>query len=152
MHLHTLVDRELIFPGVAAFDAATVLRAFADRIVASGRLSDADALFQALWEREQLGSTGIGQGVAVPHCKLTEVDDVLLAIGHVDKPIDFGAVDGQPVQLFFVVISPEATPAAHLQGLAAISRWVQESGDGVERLVALSDPDAIDAALRPGSA
>lgn len=152
MHLHTLADPELIFPDLPAFDVPTVLRAFADRIASAGRLGgDADSLYRALWEREQLGSTGIGQGVAVPHCKLGGIDEVLLAIGHVEKPIDFAAVDDRPVRLFFVVVSPESSPAAHLQGLAAISRWVQENPDGIETILSLSDPAEIYRELRPGA-
>ena len=139
MHLASLADPQLIFPDLPAVDVTSVLRGFAERIVASGRLADSQALYQALWEREQLGSTGVGSGVAVPHCKLKGLDRVLLAVGHTRQAVDFAASDGQPVRLFFVVVSPFSAPAAHLQGLAAISRWVKQSGD-MSRLLEISDP------------
>ncbi len=127
MQLETLVAPDLIFPDLPAFDVSTVLRAFADRVAATGKVANADALYQALWEREQLGSTGIGHGVAIPHCKVEGLSDVVLAVGNVPKGMPFGAVDGQPVHLFFLVISPASQPAAHLQCLSAISKWVQKS-------------------------
>ncbi|MEM9553243.1 MAG: PTS sugar transporter subunit IIA [Acidobacteriota bacterium] len=142
MDLAALADPERMFPEVPGFDAPTLLRAFAQRLVAQGTVRDPEDLYHRLWEREQLGSTGIGHGVAVPHCKLGKIDEVILALGKSADPIDFGAVDGKPVQLFFVVISPEKKPAAHLQCLSAISRWVQDE-DNVQRLVAQTDAHSM---------
>ena len=151
MQLASLADPSLIFPRIAAIDVASILRTFAERIAEKEPgLGGAEQLYQALWEREQLGSTGLGGGVAVPHCKLTGLDRVLLAIGHTRQPVDFGAIDGQPVQVFFVVVSPSSEPAAHLQCLAAISKWVQQSG-GAETLVQYEDPAELYEALGPGS-
>lgn len=147
MQLDNLVALDLIFPELPAFDVSTVLRAFSDRIVAAERLSDADTLYQALWEREQLASTGIGHAVAVPHCKMDSIDDVLLAVGYTQKGIEFGAVDGKPVRLFFLVVSPTSQPAAHLHCLAAISKWVQKSGK-VDTLLDTQDPERVLELLR----
>ena len=113
MFLDSLADPELIFPDLPAFDVESLPRTFARRIVerrgaVHSGLADPDRVFDGLWEREKLGSTGIGNGIAVPHCKLTGLESVLLAVGHVKEGIDFGAMDGAPVRLFFVVISPEA--------------------------------------------
>lgn len=142
MRLDAPVSPDLVFPDLPAFDVSTVLRAFSDRIVATGKLHDADALYAALWEREQLGSTGIGHGIAVPHCKMDGISEVLLAVGHLTQAVEYGAVDGRPVRLFFLVVSPSAKPAAHLQCLAAISKWVQKSGR-VDELLAAKDVDAV---------
>ena len=143
----SLAEPSLIFPHLPGRDVITVLRSFADRLTAAEpALGDAEGLFQALWEREQLGSTGLGGGVAVPHCKMPDLERVLLAIGHTRDAVDFGAIDGNPVQLFFVVVSPSSEPAAHLQCLAAISKWVQHS-DGVEPLLEIGDPQALYDAL-----
>ena len=142
MQLDTLVAPDLIFPELPAFDVSTVLRAFSERIVATNRLPDSDSLYQALWEREQLGSTGVGHSVAIPHCKMEGLSEVLLAVGYVTKGIEYGAVDGLPVRLFFLVISPRSQPAAHLQCLAAISKWVQKSGR-VETLLQTNDSAAV---------
>lgn len=142
MELYALTEPDLIFPGMSAFDTPSVLRGFAERLAAAGRVPDADKLYEALWEREQLGSTGIGEGVAVPHCKLAKLDQVILAIGHVPKGIEFGAVDGKPVQLFFCVVSPESQPAAHLQCLQAISTWLKQS-DESRQILEMDDAGAI---------
>lgn len=133
MRLSSLTAPELLFPEVPGFDPPGLLRSLAQRIAAAGAVESADLLYERLWEREQLGSTGIGRGVAVPHCKVARLDGVILAVAQGADPIEFGAVDGKPVQIFFVVVSPEKQPAAHLQCLAAISRWVQEA-DNVARL------------------
>ena len=145
--LETLTDPHLIFPGLAATDAAGVLREIAERLATAGVVSDAAAVFDRLWEREQLGSTAIGRGIAIPHCKLDGLEHVALAVGLAPSGVDFGAADAQPVRLFFVVVSPSRSPAEHLQSLAAISRWVKTDGR-VERLLGLQKPDEILELLR----
>ncbi|MEM1181552.1 MAG: PTS sugar transporter subunit IIA [Acidobacteriota bacterium] len=151
MQLASLADPSLVFTHVPGGDAISVLRSFAERIVKAdvADAGTAEDLFQALWEREQLGSTGIGAGVAIPHCKIAGLERVLLAFGYSREPVDFGAVDGEPVQLFFVVASPASDPAAHLQCLATISKWIQQSG-GIDRLLKISDPQELYAAMADG--
>jgi PTS system nitrogen regulatory IIA component len=128
MRLGSLTRPDLVFPDLAAADRAQVLHDFADRIAESGLVRDAETLYQRLAEREQLGSTGIGGGIAIPHCKIDGLQQGLVAIGRVREGVDFGAADGQPVRLFFLVISPSQSPAEHLQALAAISRWIKAGG------------------------
>ncbi len=150
MRLASLTESGLIFPELPSVDRSTLLRILADRIVERGLFSDAAGLYDKLWEREQLGSTGIGSGIAVPHCKVDGIDKVVLAIGLLQQGIDFGAIDHKPVRLFFLVISPNNAPAAHLQCLAAISKWVK-ARDHVERVLALADPDSIYELLEEGN-
>jgi PTS system nitrogen regulatory IIA component len=145
--LESLTSRELVFPDLQATDGAAVLRELAEKVAGSGVAAGAEPLFQRLWEREQLGSTAIGQGVAIPHCKLDGLPRVLVAIGTSRRGVDFGATDGQPVRLFFLVASPSRSPAEHLQSLAAISKWVKAPGH-VERLLGLHEAGAIVAAIR----
>lgn len=142
MRLFELTRTDLIFPELDAPDRVTLLRDLARRIVAQGVLSDSDSLFSNLWEREELGSTGIGSGVAVPHCKMNRLNDVILAVALHRRGIDFGASDGLPVHLFFCIVSPKRAPAAHLQCLAAISRWVK-SAERVGELLRQNDPTTI---------
>ncbi len=142
MQLTSLTRPELVFPQLPSSDRSSLLRNLAARIAERGLVDDADRLYEKLWEREQLGSTGIGSGVAIPHCKMDGLDRVVLAIGLVPKAIDFGAVDGLPVRLFFLVISPNDSPAAHLQCLAAISKWVKAE-QHVRDMLELDDPQAI---------
>ncbi len=142
MLLSALTRPDLIFVDLPGADGPTVLRAFAERVVEAGVVDDADLLYRRLLEREKLGSTALGHGVAVPHCKIEGLREVVVAVGLFRKGIDFEATDGEPVRLLFLVVSPSASPAAHLQSLAAISRWVR--GDHhVERVLALADPQAI---------
>ncbi|HKV11565.1 MAG TPA: PTS sugar transporter subunit IIA [Thermoanaerobaculia bacterium] len=142
MRLGALTRPELIFPGLQATDRSQLLRLFADRIAAAGLVRNADDLYQKLWEREQIGSTGIGSGIAIPHCKLKGLAQGVVAIGTVPGGVDFGAVDGRPVRLVFLVISPLESPAEHLQVLAALSRWIKADRHS-EGLLALDDPQAI---------
>jgi nitrogen PTS system EIIA component len=145
--LESLTSSELIFPDLLATDGPAVLRELAEGVAARGAVREAETLFQRLWEREQLGSTAIGHGVAIPHCKLNGLPRVLVAIGISRRGVDFGATDGQPVRLFFLVASPSQSPAEHLQSLAAISKWVK--GDrNVERVLGLADARAIAAVIR----
>lgn len=138
MRLGALTRPELIFPDLPAADRAEVLRAFAERVAGQGLVKSGEELFQRLWEREQLGSTGIGSGVAIPHCKLQGLARGIVAVGMVPEGVDFGAPDGRPVKVLFLVVSPSASPAEHLQVLAAISRWLR-ADHHAERILALRD-------------
>ncbi len=142
MRLGSLTRPELIFPDLPATDRAGVLHALAERIAGRGAVANAVDLYQKLLEREQLGSTGIGAGIAIPHCKLPGLKKGVVAIGLVPQGVDFGAVDGQPVKVFFLVVSPSDSPAEHLQVLAAISRRVKAGLPG-EKVLALHDADAV---------
>ncbi|MBV8200545.1 MAG: PTS sugar transporter subunit IIA [Acidobacteria bacterium] len=137
-----LTRPELIFSDLPATDARGVLRELSERVAATGLVRDASALDRALVEREQLGSTGIGRGVAIPHCKLKGLEQGILAVGIARPPVDFGAPDGDPVAVFFLVLSPDDSPAEHLQTLARISRWVR-TDHHVETLLRLGDRGAI---------
>ena len=138
----TLTRPELVFSELPATDCRGVLRELADRVAATGLVRDAGAVYRALLEREQLGSTGLGHGVAIPHCKLRGLEQGILAVGIARPPVDFGAADGEPVSPFFLVLSPDQNPAEHLQTLARISRWVR-ADQHVETLLALPDRAAV---------
>ncbi len=150
MKLEALTDPQLVFADLPCFDRSTLLRALAERLVQAGRFDDADGLYGKLWEREQLGSTGIGSGVAVPHCKMSGLDRVVVAVAVLPKGVEFGAVDDKPVRLIFLVVSPEDQPAAHLQCLAAISKWIK-ADDHVARILGAEDPPTIYSLLREES-
>jgi mannitol/fructose-specific phosphotransferase system IIA component (Ntr-type) len=150
MQLASLTEPGLIFPSLRSTDVPSLLRLLASRIVEQAPLDDSTALYEKLWEREQLGTTAIGSGVAIPHCKTDGLDRVFLAIGLLDEGIDFGAMDGQPVRVVFCIVSPAQSPAAHLQCLAAISKWVKGERH-VEQLLDSRDPVAIFDLLREDS-
>jgi len=142
MRLDELTKPELIFPDLPGADVHTVLREFAGRLEERGLVGDADDLYQRLNEREELGSTGIGSGVAIPHCKAKGLDGVILAIGISNRGVDFAAVDGAKVHLLFLIISPTDQPTAHLHALSAVSKWAK-SDNHVERIRKLGDRQAI---------
>jgi len=81
---------------------------------------------QALMEREQLGSTGVGRGVAIPHGKIEGVGKIVGVFAKLDQPVDFEAVDDQPVDLIFVLLAPADASAAHLKALAKVSRLLRD--------------------------
>lgn len=142
MSLESLADPALIFPSLRCSDASDLLRLMARKIVECGHLGDPVELYDKLWEREKLGTTAIGCGVAIPHCKMANISKVLLAVGLLDSGIDFAAMDEQPVRVVFCIVSPDDSPAAHLQCLAAISRWVKDNRH-IDRLLELEEPEAI---------
>lgn len=142
MRLGSFTRPELIFPKLADDSRESVLRSLAERMAEAGAITDASRFYNELMEREKLGSTGIGGGVAIPHCKLRDLDRVLLAVGVSEQPIDFDAADGKPVRLFFVVAAPEKTPTEHLKTLAAISRWVKQP-EHVRQILEIEEPAEI---------
>ncbi|MDQ6886763.1 MAG: PTS sugar transporter subunit IIA [Gemmatimonadota bacterium] len=86
---------------------------------------EADAILSSVRERERVLSTGIGGGVAIPHGKTTYIDQLVLAAGVASPPIDFDALDGKPVQLFFLLVGPESASSAHVKALSRISRLLR---------------------------
>lgn len=147
MHLESLTRPELIFPRLPAKNRDAVLHLMARKLAELDLIQDSEGLVDRLVEREELGSTGIGSGVAIPHCKSSEISEPLLAVALPKKEVEFGALDGKPVRLVFLVVSPADSPAAHLQVLAAISRWVKRPGQ-VEEISRLRDREAIYDMLR----
>ena len=88
---------------------------------------DSEATLNVLFEREKLGSTGIGEGIAIPHGKITVLDQLILSFGRSAVGIDFDAMDGKPVHLFFLLIAPENSAGQHLKTLAKISKMLKDS-------------------------
>jgi PTS system nitrogen regulatory IIA component len=86
---------------------------------------DEHKVFESLWEREQLGSTGIGNGTAVPHGRIPGFKRMLTMFARLEKPIDFDAIDNQPVDLIFLLLTPADAGADHLKALARISRLLR---------------------------
>jgi PTS system nitrogen regulatory IIA component len=107
---------------------------------------DERAIFEALLQRERLGSTGIGEGIAIPHGKLPTLDRLFGFMARLDKPVAFDSLDGQPVDLVFLLLAPEGAGADHLKALARIARVLRGPGV-IERLRATRDADALYAVL-----
>ena len=93
-----------------------------DVMVDRTEVEDAEALKEAVWQREQTRTTGIGHGIGIPHGKATCVDELRMAIGRPAEPLEFGAIDGKPVNLIILLASPLDQTGPHIQALAKISR------------------------------
>jgi PTS system nitrogen regulatory IIA component len=126
--LQSLVESRLVFPELQARTMEEALTEISRRLAAAGVIADAEDLSRRLLERERLGSTGLGSGIAIPHCKLRELQDVVLAVAMSGPGVDFHASDGIPVSLIFLILSPADMPALHLQALARISRAIRRPG------------------------
>lgn len=108
-------------------------------------------LFEALLQRERLGSTGIGDGIAIPHGRMPGIDRLIGLFARTEKPIDFDALDGQPVDIVFVLIAPEGAGADHLKALARIAR-VLRNQSVLDQVRQARDPEAIYAILSESAA
>ena len=105
-----------------------VIREMAQALVDAGRIAaaDMDGIVRAIMKREDLGSTGIGRGVAVPHTKHPSVNRLVGTVAVSPRGIDFESLDGEPVQLFFLLVSPPDRPGDHLRALENISRQLRD--------------------------
>ena len=104
-----------------------VLKELANRAAASVRI-EPQRLLDALLERERLGTTGVGHGIAIPHARLDELDHLVGLFARLDQPVDFEAVDDQPSDLIFLLLAPNSADADSLKALARISRVLRDPG------------------------
>lgn len=118
-----------------------VLRELVDLVVDSRGLgAERGAVYQAVLEREKALSTGIGDGIALPHAKYQGLSDLVMAAGVAARPVDYGALDGQDVALFFLILGPDSAAAAHVRVLARVSRLMRD-GSLRRRLVSAKDAE-----------
>ncbi|GGH08284.1 PTS IIA-like nitrogen-regulatory protein PtsN [Alsobacter metallidurans] len=145
MPLSDFLTPEAVLPVLRANTKKQALQDLAERASALSGLPERD-LFDTLLQRERLGSTGIGHGIAIPHGKLAKSPKLFGLFARLEKPIDFEALDGEPVDLIFLLIAPEAAGADHLKALARVARVLREPAI-TAKLRAARDADAIYAIL-----
>ncbi len=109
-----------------ATDKEGIIKELVGLLSKAQSIKDKEKLVKSLLEREALGSTGIGQGVGIPHCKSESVKDLVAAFGISRKGADFDSLDGEPVYIFFLLIAPQDTTGPHLKALARISRLLKD--------------------------
>lgn len=126
MDLSTILKPEAVKVVSAASSKKRLLHAVGD-LAESAYDLDANRVVEALIERENLGPTGVGNGVALPHARLGSVDSVLGAFILLEKPVDFSAVDRQPVDIAFALFAPEEAGVEHLKALALVSRTLRDT-------------------------
>jgi fructose-specific phosphotransferase system IIA component len=128
MKFSDFVKSDSIRADLVAEDKEAVIRELVGCLVESGQLNgdDQENIVEAILKREKLGSTGIGRGIAVPHTKHASVDQPVGTVGVSAQGIDFESLDGEKVQLFFMLISPPDRPGDHLKALENISKQLQD--------------------------
>jgi nitrogen PTS system EIIA component len=128
MKFADFISREAIRADLAAQDKEGVIREMVQTLLDAGRLKseEKESIVKAILKREELGSTGIGRGVAVPHTKHPSVDQLVGTVAISREGVDFNSLDGEKVQLLFLLISPPDRPGDHLRALENISRQLRD--------------------------
>jgi PTS system fructose-specific IIA component/PTS system nitrogen regulatory IIA component len=128
MRMSEFVVREAIVPSLTATSKEAVIRAMVESLRAAGQFRNADTedIVRAILKRELLGSTGIGRGVAIPHTKHTSVDKLIGTVAISHSGVAFESLDGEPVYIFVLLISPQDRPGDHLRALENVSRCLRD--------------------------
>ena len=145
MPLTDLVATNAVIPALKVTSkkqAIQELSARAARLTGQGER----VIFETLLQREKLGSTGVGNGIAIPHGKLPKLERLFGLFARLDRPVDFEALDGQPVDLIFLLLAPEGAGADHLKALARVARLLRDQ-DIARKLRESRDAEALFAVL-----
>jgi len=127
MKILDILHEDCIIPELRSQNKREVLEELTGALLHSKAALDQDALVEVLLERERLGSTGIGDGIAIPHGKMQDLDELVLSFGRSARGIEFDSMDGRPTHLFFLLIAPENSAGTHLRALAKISRLLKSA-------------------------
>lgn len=126
MEIIEILDKDTIIAELKSTDKEGVLQELAASLASKHQGIERDLLVRVLLEREKLGSTGIGEGIAIPHGKLANIDSLLAAFGRSLQGVDFEAADGKPAKLFFLLVAPENSVGSHIKALAKISHFLKD--------------------------
>lgn len=149
MEVSDLVSAEGVIADLKVTSKKQALQELAQRAANMTGLPER-AIFDTLLERERLGTTGVGVGIAIPHGKLPDIDRLFGLFARLKQPIDFDAIDDQPVDLIFLLLAPESAGADHLKALARVSRLLRDK-TFCEKVRGSDNPDAIYALLTEAS-
>ena len=127
MKIAEVLKKDFILEQLSSRTKGDVLKELADVVLSEQTDYHPGEAVNVLMEREKLGSTGIGDGIAIPHGKLNIVDDLAISFGRSKEGIDFKAMDGKPVYLFFLLLAPENAAGQHLKMLAKLSRMLKDA-------------------------
>jgi len=142
MNLLDILSPQCIVSPLASMEKRGVIDELVDCLATTGGVKDAKGLKEAVWTREQTRTTGIGNGLAIPHGKSPAMTGVAMAIGRPARPMDFEAIDGQPVRLIVLLASPPDRTTDHIQALARISKLISMN-DFRERIYSAASPAEI---------
>jgi PTS system nitrogen regulatory IIA component len=145
MNISDLLKPAAVIGSLKAQGKKHLLQELAARAAHLTRLPERK-IFETLMERERLGTTGVGQGIAIPHGRLADIGEIVGVFARLETPIDFDAVDNQPVDLVFMLLAPEGAGADHLKALARVSRLLRNQ-TATEKLRAAKSAEALYAIL-----
>jgi len=135
MKIRNLLMQDMIIPELEFQDSEGVLREMVSFLKRKNRIAKEKELYEKLSQREKLGSTAIGGGVAIPHCKLKEAKNPIVMLAISKKGADFHSLDGKPSHIFFLVVSSPDNPSLNLQILAAIAHLVRKSSSLLKKML-----------------
>jgi len=141
MNISDLLAPDAILPALKVQSKKQLLQELAARAHQIARLPER-RIFETLVERERLGTTGVGAGIAIPHGRMAEAGSITGIFAHLETPIDYEAVDSQPVDLVFMLLAPEEAGADHLKALARVSRLLRNAAI-CEKLRAAASAEAL---------
>jgi nitrogen PTS system EIIA component len=145
MNISDLLKPAAVIVSLKAQGKKHLLQEIAARAAQVTRLPERK-IFETLMERERLGTTGVGQGIAIPHGRLADIPEIVGVFARLENPIDYDAVDHQPVDLVFMLLAPEGAGADHLKALARVSRLLRNQ-TATEKLRAAKTSEALYAIL-----
>jgi PTS system nitrogen regulatory IIA component len=145
MDLTDLIDVRAIMPALKANSKKQLLQLLSERAAEVSGIPEREVL-DTIVQRERLGSTGVGNGIAIPHGKLAGVKHITGVFARLESPVDFEALDDQPVDLVFLLLAPEGAGADHLKALSRIARVLRDA-DTVAKIRGTHDASAIHALL-----
>ena len=125
MKITDILKKDYIIDSLVSNDKASTLEELSSFLKNKGLISNKENLLNALMEREKLGSTGIGENVAIPHAKISEIDQIITIFGRSIKGIEFDSLDKKPVHFIYLVLAPAKSSGQHLKVLARISRLLK---------------------------
>lgn len=127
MKITDILGKQAIKVGMEAIDKEGALKELVEVLSKVKDIGDKKAIVKGLIERENLGSTGIGQGIAIPHAKTDKLNELIAVLCISKKGVEFDALDGEPVFIFFLLVAPKDSAGPHLKALAKISRLLRDS-------------------------
>ncbi|MCQ2604114.1 MAG: PTS sugar transporter subunit IIA [Spirochaetia bacterium] len=148
MAVINLIEEDVIKIPLEAKSKPEVIRELVDLLKSAGKIEDADSVFNAVITRENMGSTGLENGIAVPHAKTNKVPSLVLAIGIAPEGVDFDSLDGEPSNLFFLLLAPPSQSGPHIEALSEIARLTRSSSFCKVLLNAKSAKEIVEAFAR----
>ena len=147
IELSELLSPECVELNLSGKKKKTILRELVQVISRCKGIADTETLYEALLERERISSTGIGNGIAIPHCMTPMADSTHIAFGRKSDGVKFDSVDNQPVMMFFLLVGPDNDPNLHLQVLSKLARYLHDPSF-CETLLGADSPEEVIEAVK----